>query len=109
MSDEQDDQTPVIRTGVVGIGENDETNSYRVDVNWSLEEAVDAFLDEFSARSVTAHGNSGGEILVEAALAGRSFPSMYFDPRLLNRIASTGMSLRIETGPRTPDSSEIRR
>ncbi|WP_446224819.1 hypothetical protein ACTWPB_06730 [Nocardia sp. IBHARD005] len=104
MIDEQNDQTPVIRTEVVGIGEHDvdETNFRRIDVNWSLEDAVDAFLDELStARSVTTSYDSGGEILVDAALAGRSFPSMYFDRRLLNRLASTGMSLQIKTGPRT--------
>ncbi|WP_406236163.1 hypothetical protein [Nocardia sp. NBC_01009] len=104
MIDEQDDQTPVIRTEAIGIGENDadETHFHRIEMNWSLEDAVDAFLDEFSAaRSVTTYSNSGGAILVEVALAGRSFPSMHFDHRLLNRLASTGMPLRIKTGPRT--------
>ncbi|MFD4356103.1 hypothetical protein ACFWPX_26380 [Nocardia sp. NPDC058518] len=104
MIDEQDDQTPVIRTEVIGIGENDAdgTHFHRIVTNWSLEDAVDAFLDEFSAaNSVATYSTSGGEILVEAALAGRSFPSMHFDRRLLNRLVSTGMSLRIKTGPRT--------
>jgi len=66
------------------------------------EDEVDAFLNELSAGgSVAMHSGSGGEIRVEATLAGRSFPSMHFDPRLLNRLASTGWSVRITTGPRT--------
>ncbi|GGN94236.1 hypothetical protein [Nocardia rhizosphaerihabitans] len=104
MIDEHDNKTPVIRTEVVGTGENDadETHLHRIDMNWSLEYAVAAFLDELSAaRSVTTPRETGGEILVEATLAGRSFPSMYFDHRLLNRLASTGMPLRIKTAPRT--------
>ncbi|MDO3649487.1 hypothetical protein [Nocardia mangyaensis] len=105
MTNEQaGDATPVIHTEAIGIGENDadETILHRIDTSWSLEGAVDAFLDEFSAaRSTTTYSNSGGDILVEVRLPGRSFPSMHFDHQLLNRLASTGMALRINTGPRT--------
>ncbi|MFF5032248.1 hypothetical protein [Nocardia salmonicida] len=104
MIDEQDDRTPVIRIELIGIDEDNanEAHYYRIDRTWSLEDAVDSFLDELSAAgSVTTYSDSGGEILVEAELADRSFPSMHFDRQLLYRLASTGMPLQIKTGPRT--------
>lgn len=104
MIDEQDDRTPIIRTELISlIGKNSGATDFRrIVANWSLEDAIDAFLDELSAtRPVTTYSSSGSEILAEAELADRSFPSMHFDHRLLNRLASTGMSLRITTGQRT--------
>lgn len=105
MIDDSDREIPVIRTEMARHPENGlRENRFRwVGASWSLEDEVNAFLDEMSAggRSVAMYSEPGGELRVEAALAGRSFPSMYFDPRLLRRLASAGMSLRITTGPRT--------
>ncbi|MEV6063709.1 hypothetical protein AB0L62_27235 [Nocardia asteroides] len=100
MSDETDHQTPIIRVEatIPYAGDLKEGDFHRTDASWSLEDAVDAFLDELCAGE---RANFGNEILVEVAMTSRSFPSMYFAPQLLNRLASTGMSLRITTGPRT--------
>ena len=73
------------------------------------EDEVDAFLDASTGGGSTAmHSEPGGELRVEVAMAGRSFPSMYFDPRLLRRLAAAGMSLRITTAPRAGTSTSAR-
>ncbi|MBH0781421.1 hypothetical protein [Nocardia bovistercoris] len=104
MIDDPDREIPVIRTEVTR--QIDDEPCHRVGVNWNLDEEIGAFLDELSAGgSVTSQGGASGEIQVEATLVGRSFPSMHFDTSLLNRLASTGWSVRITTGPRaTPQT-----
>lgn len=97
-TDESDPATPVIRTDSTG---HPDGPFHRTVVGWGAEDAVSVFLDGWPDGSMTSQDRPGGEILVKAEMPGGSFPSMYFDPRLLTRLASTAMSLRIETGPPT--------
>ncbi|MGM7647464.1 DUF4279 domain-containing protein [Nocardia sp. JW2] len=97
-TDDPDPATPVIRTESTG---HPDGPFHRTVVSWCAEDAVSAFLDEWPDRSMTSQDRPGGEILVQAEMSVGSFPSMYFHPHLLARLASTAMSLRIETCPRT--------
>ncbi|MFF0541295.1 hypothetical protein ACFYTF_00480 [Nocardia thailandica] len=99
---DEDGSTPIIRTEAVGHIAHDSIGSdfYSTETTWNLEDAVDAFLCEFDADKSRGDDPAGGEIVVTATLASRSFPSMHFDHRLLSRLAASGKSLRIRTGPR---------
>ncbi|MEV0684285.1 hypothetical protein AB0I35_10505 [Nocardia sp. NPDC050378] len=83
--------TPEIRCEAAGF--------VSVTSTWNLDAALDAFLDEL-ATATPQTGSSAWDVVVTAALADRSFPSIHFDSRFLNRLAATGVSLRIVTGPR---------
>ncbi|MEU4810478.1 hypothetical protein AB0H20_14880 [Nocardia fluminea] len=95
MDEQKDDPTPKIRCEAAGF--------VSITSTWDLDAALDAFLDELGA-AARQTGSSTRDVVVTAALADRSFPSMHFDSRILNRLAAAGVSLLIVTGPRaTPE------
>ncbi|MFC4126264.1 hypothetical protein [Nocardia rhizosphaerae] len=92
MEEQNDDPTPEIRCEAGGF--------VSITSTWDLDAALDAFLDGLGA-AARQTDSSNRDVVVTAALADRSFPSMHFDSRILNRLAVAGVSLRIVTGPRT--------
>ncbi|MFJ2665255.1 hypothetical protein ACIO14_12955 [Nocardia fluminea] len=95
MDAQNDDPTPDIRCEAAGF--------VTITSTWDLDAALDAFLDELGAAAPQTDSPTR-DVVVTAALVDRSFPSMHFDSRILNRLAAAGVSLRIVTGPRaTPE------